>query len=194
MTVVPDGVPCNCGNRGCWETVASQGAVFRRIRDGVDGGADSLLLDYTEGNLTTLTIPMVVQAARDGDMLAVEALEEVAVYLGIGLASLINALNPETVVFGGILSLARDFLMPTITRVINERALQWPRSSTKVLVAAHGFDACVMGGIASIYHQILSRPFSVARANNGRVPTSTLSTHLSAPIIEHTATATLASE
>ncbi len=186
MTLVPDGELCNCGNKGCWETVASQGAVFRRIKEGVASGADTLLLDYTKGNLDEITIPMVVQAAQQGDMLALEALEEVAVYLGIGLANLINALNPETVVFGGILSHAKDFLLPTITRVINERSLQWSSSSTKVLVAAHGFDACVMGGIASVYHQILSRPFQVSR-KSGRRPSFVSSNQLRALVIDRNA-------
>ncbi len=167
MSMLPDGQLCNCGNRGCWETLASQGSVFRRIKEAVAAGACTALSDYAGGNLDALTIPMVVRAAEAGDAVAIEALQETAVYLGIGLANLINALNPETVVFGGILSLASDFLLPKIKQVIDERALPWSSGATRVLVAAHGFDACVMGGIASVYHRVLSQPFTPVR-NNGR--------------------------
>lgn len=175
MTLLPDGLLCNCGNRGCWETVASQGAVFRRIKEAASNGADTVLLDNTKGDLDALTIQMVVQAADSGDTVALEALRETALYLGIGLANLINALNPETVVFGGILSLASKYLLPVMTTVIAERALRWSARPTEVVIAAHGSDACVMGGIASVYHQILSRPFRSPR-DNGRYAHSTATT------------------
>src|SRR5437762_6203715 len=57
MTLVLDGRPCNCGNVGCWETVVSQEALFRRIRAGLSAGGESPLL------AATLTIPLVVGAA-----------------------------------------------------------------------------------------------------------------------------------
>ena len=159
MTVIPEGPPCKCGNRGCWETLVSQGAVFRRVRRALSAGADSRLLEDTHGDLDTLSIPLIVQAARAGDRVALDALEETGLYLGIGLANLVNALNPEIVVFGGILSLAAEFIMPVVQRVIGERALRWSVQSMRLLVSAHGSDACVMGGIATVYHQILSQPF-----------------------------------
>ncbi len=158
MTQEPDGLPCNCGNRGCWETLVSQLAVFRRVRNAIDAGQSSRLLDLTHGDLEKLTIPLIVEAAREGDGVACEALEQTGRYLGIGLANLINAFNPEMVVFGGILSLAGDFLLPVMKRVIEERALLWVRRAASIAVAANGFDACVMGGIATVYYHILSQP------------------------------------
>jgi glucokinase-like ROK family protein len=158
MTIEPDGLQCNCGNRGCWETLVSQWAVFRRARNAVAAGQSSRLLGLTHGDLEHLTIPLIVEAAREGDGVACELLEQTGEYLGIGLANLINALNPEMVVFGGILSLAGDFLLPVMKRVIEERALLWTRRAVSIVVAAHGFDACVMGGIATVYHHILSQP------------------------------------
>jgi glucokinase-like ROK family protein len=159
MTLLPDGLPCACGNRGCWETVVSQEAVFRRVRAAVAAGHASTLQRATGDDLTILTIPLVVQAAAGGDAVARAALDETAIYLGIGLANLINALNPEIVVFGGILSLAWLWMQPTIERIIAQRALSWAARATRLLVAAHGVDACVMGGIATVYRRILSRPF-----------------------------------
>jgi N-acetylglucosamine repressor len=159
MTVIPEGPPCKCGNRGCWETLVSQGAVFRRVRRALSTGVDSRLREDTHGDLDALSIPLIVEAARAGDSVALDALEETGLYLGIGLANLVNALNPEIVVFGGILSLAAEFILPVVQRVISERALRWSVQSMRLLVSAHGADACVMGGIATVYHQILSQPF-----------------------------------
>jgi predicted NBD/HSP70 family sugar kinase len=106
----------------------------------------------------------VVQAARAGDAVALEALAETGRYLGIGLANLINALNPERVVFGGALSLGHEFLMPTIRSVVQQRALRWSRETTEMVIATYGEDACVMGGVATIFHRILSQPLQVTRA------------------------------
>lgn len=166
MTLDMDGPQCNCGNRGCWETLVSQEAVFRRIRDAVASGCESKLQEYTHGDLQLLTIPLVVEAAQAGDTVALAALDETALYLGVGLSNLVNALNPEIMVFGGILSLASEFMMPAILRVIGQRVLTWPAEAVKVLVAAYGFDACVMGAIATVYHQILSQPFKPAPGNS----------------------------
>jgi glucokinase len=102
MTMDPNGPRCNCGNFGCWETFVSQWAVFRRVREAVAAGQASSLVNATQGDLEKLTIPLMVEAARAGDAVARAALEETGRYFGVGLANLINALNPQRVVIGGL--------------------------------------------------------------------------------------------
>ena len=165
MTMDPNGSRCNCGNFGCWETFVSQWAVFRRIKEAIQGGRTSSLMDAVQGDLERLSFPMVVEAARNGDTVARAVLEETGRYLGIGLANLINALNPQRVVFGGILSLGYEFLIPAINEVVQQRALRWSRETTELVAAAYGQDACVMGGVAIVFHHILSRPLEVTRAS-----------------------------
>jgi glucokinase-like ROK family protein len=164
MTIEPNGLTCNCGNRGCWETLASQSAVFRRVHEAIAAGATSSLSRFKNGKRESLTIPLIVRAAEEGDVVALQALTETGMYLGIGLASLINILNPEMVVFGGILSLAKEFLMPVIQETIQARAMRWSSRSAQIVVAAYGSDACVMGAVAMIYDQILRQPFKSLRA------------------------------
>jgi predicted NBD/HSP70 family sugar kinase len=101
---------------------------------------------------------MIVEAARAGDPVALSALEKIGRDLGIGVASLVNALNPELVVWGGILSLAGEFLMPAATKEFERRALRWNREATEVVLAQHGFDAAAMGGVAAVYETILAQP------------------------------------
>lgn len=164
MTLDPVGLQCNCGNRGCWETLASQSAVFRRIHTCIDAGSPSKLARFKTSKHEGLTIPIVVRAAEEGDPVAREALNETGNYLGIGLANLINALNPEMVVFGGILSLAKEFLLPVIQQTIGDRALRWSSRSARIVVAAYGSDACVMGAVAMVYDHILRQPFQSLHA------------------------------
>ena len=158
MKVVQNGIQCNCGGTGCWETLASQSAVFRRVRNAVDRGEASWLLEATDGSLDKLSMELVVEAARRGDAVALDALHETGRWLGVGIANLMNVLNPHRVVFGGVVSLAQEFLLPELTRVVSEIALPWVRNTCDIRVASHGADACVMGGIAKVYHKILTSP------------------------------------
>lgn len=151
MTMNPDGELCNCGNRGCWETQVSQKALYRYVDEFIGAGKKSTL-EHTSGSYSVETI---VDAARMGDETAILALEKTGRHLGIGIASLLNALNPELVVLGGMLSLAADFLLPVVENEIQNRALRWNRESARVVRAAHGSDACVKGGIAVVYQSVL---------------------------------------
>jgi glucokinase-like ROK family protein len=158
ITMEPDGELCNCGNRGCWETLVSQRALFRRVKRAVDAGHVSQLSNAVDGDFGRLTVPLVAEAARAGDSVAQEAFDAIGHNLGIGIASLVNALNPELVVFGGILSLAWEFLLPPVTEEIQQRALRWNREAMQVVLARHGFDACVIGGLALVLQDILREP------------------------------------
>ena len=158
MTLDPDGEICKCGNQGCWETQVSQQALFRHVWRRIDQGEASLLSEMTGGRRASLTMPLIVDAARAGDIVTLDALEIIGRHLGIGIASLVNALNPELVVFGGILSLAGEFLLPVIIKEVERRALKWNREAMQLVLARHSSDACVMGGVAAVYQAILAQP------------------------------------
>ena len=106
MTMKAQGELCKCGNRGCWETQVSQAALFRYIEQAIESGSSTTLNNFAKQESEHLTVEAVVEAARTDDPVALEALKKVGRDLGIGIASLVNALNPDFVVFGGILSLA----------------------------------------------------------------------------------------
>ncbi|MEJ2752509.1 MAG: ROK family transcriptional regulator, partial [Chloroflexota bacterium] len=160
MTVVRDGLPCNCGNHGCWETEAGLRALCRRIEEQVSAGCSTWLLEASGGDLDKLDISLVVQAAQRGDEAALQALHETADWLGIGMAGLVNVLNPQRVVFGGPLSLAHEFVLPAIRATVNRRAWDWTRDQAEIVLASHGRDAAVFGGVASIYRELLNSPRS----------------------------------
>lgn len=163
MTMDPDGEICNCGNRGCWETQVSQRALFSFLRRSAGQGNKTMLTEMTGGNLGALTVPLVVEAANQDDRMALEALNVIGRNLGIGIASLVNALNPELVVFGGIMSLASEYLLPVVEDEIRERALRWNREAIRVVVAKHGQEACVMGGVARVFQAVLAEPMPMGR-------------------------------
>jgi glucokinase-like ROK family protein len=158
MTMLPDGELCNCGNRGCWETLVSQSALFRYIKERIEAGQKTLISELLDGNPGRLTVALIVEAADKGDPLAREALTHVGQWLGIGIASLVNAINPDLVLFGGILSHAARYFLPMIEAEIQRRSLKPNVKAAQVKVAKHGFEAGVMGGVAKVYHAILADP------------------------------------
>jgi glucokinase-like ROK family protein len=158
MTMDPHGELCSCGNYGCWETQVSQRALFGHVLKSFKEGKGGMLAKQTKNGAGPLTVQMIIEAASAGDPVALDAWEKIGRDLGIGIASLVNALNPELVVCVGILSLGGEFLMPAMTREFEQRALRWNREATKVVFGKHGFDASAMGGVAAVYKTILAQP------------------------------------
>ena len=111
VVVEPDGEPCGCGNRGCWETVASGRTILRDGRRAVTRHAHSLLAEMAGGDQDRVTGEMVSEAARAGDPTATGILMEVGHRLGEGIAGLVNVLDPEIVVVGGGASGAGELLL-----------------------------------------------------------------------------------
>jgi glucokinase-like ROK family protein len=158
VTIDPLGPVCKCGNQGCWEAIVSAPAIFKRMRERILGGEPSSLSDEMLAHFSRLSVPLVVSAAMNNDSVARDVLHETSTYLGIGLANLINILNPERVVLGGYLSPAYPTMLDEIKRVVKARALRWAWESADITVAHLGSDASLMGAIATIYNHVLSFP------------------------------------
>ena len=164
MAINPDGPECNCGSRGCWETYVSALAVFRRVRECILNGEESQLAEVVRDGFERITMPLMVEAARQGDRVALDSFEETGYYLGVGLANLINTFNPQKVVLGGYVTQAYEFLLPVIQKTVQERALRWPREAADIVVATYLNDASLMGAVATVYGQILSNPNQAFKA------------------------------
>ena len=109
LRVVPEGLPCGCGMRGCWEQYASGRALVREARAHVRPGDP--LLERAGGDPARIDGPLVTRAAQDGDAMCVRLLTDLGHWLGEGIASLATVLDPRVVVIGGGVSEAGDLLM-----------------------------------------------------------------------------------
>jgi glucokinase len=116
MRVVPGGLICGCGNRGCWEQYGSGNALVRDTREQARKGSliARTLLDRAGGDVENITGPLITEAARDGDDFAREQLASLGRWLGEGIASLTAVLDPAVVVIGGGVSEAGDLLLDPI--------------------------------------------------------------------------------
>jgi glucokinase len=111
IIVEPGGPQCGCGNRGCWEQVASGVAIARAGGRAVSDEPGSPIARLAGGDPRRATGELVTEAARDGDAAAVEILTTVGRRLGEGIAGLVNVLDPEVVVLGGGVGEAGDLLL-----------------------------------------------------------------------------------
>jgi glucokinase len=143
VQVVPDGEPCPCGQRGCWEQYSS-GTALRRAA--VAHGAP----DGTEG-------PQVTAAARAGAGWALRAFDDVGTWLGVGVAGLCSALDPEVVVIGGGLSAAGELLLAPARRALADKLPGREHRTMPRLVGAGCGPEAGMVGAAELARRAFAR-------------------------------------
>ena len=146
IAFVPDGLPCPCGRRGCFEQYASGTALQRRAREAAASGQAPQLLERAGGAPEAVTGQMVTSAAEAGDSDAVDLLAALGRDLGIGVASLVAVLDPSLVVLGGGVSEAGELLRAPVERALADQITGGSRRpGPDVVVAALGNDAALVG-------------------------------------------------
>jgi glucokinase len=143
MTINPEGPRCGCGNRGCLEVYASANALQRMVLEACAAGRTSKFLRRIKPR--DLDGATIHRAAQKGDRISREAFARVGSALGIGISNLINLLNLEKVVLGGGLSAAWRFFIPALRAQVKERAFRAPARRARIVRAAVGGDAGVLG-------------------------------------------------
>lgn len=142
--VVPDGRPCECGQRGCLEQYASATAVVRRVQEALESGQDSVLV-HNAAPINELTCEQVVQAVRDADPLATQIWDDACRFLATACVIVQHTLNPARVVFGGGMSQAGSLLIDRITTHFNDMRWHLMDDFPKISLAELGGDAGVIG-------------------------------------------------
>jgi glucokinase len=148
MRVVPGGIRCGCGNRGCWEMYASGNALVREAQDLVVSGSPlgARLVELCAGDPATLRGPDVTRAAVEGDPAAIELLADLGVWIGEGLASVAAILDPELIVLGGGVSEAGALLIdPALAAFRRQLTGRGHRPEARFALARLGNDAGMIG-------------------------------------------------
>ena len=146
--VEPFGVACPCGSRGCLEVYASATAIVRMTREASPRYPNSPL--HTSENLTA---EIVYLAGLEGDEMALEVFRRMGVYLGIGMASLINVINPEIIVIGGGVAAGWDLFVGHLREQIAQRAFPIPAQRAQIVRAERGDDAGLLGAAHIAFSQ-----------------------------------------
>jgi len=156
MTLVPSGPLCHCGNRGCLDVMAGGHAIAASAIRVVSSGVNTLIKELVEGDIKKITAEVVAHAAKEGDDIALQLLNEVGRYLGIAIASIINLLNPELIVIGGGVSKAGEFFFEEIKNVIKKRAFTTMVKTPEIVTSSLNEDASSIGAAALVLYEIIS--------------------------------------
>ena len=147
MVLDINGPKCGCGNKGCFEALASRTAIFQQIKAGVKDGQKTLLTEMLGDDLSDLRSGDLRKAIRRGDKLVDRVVENASEYIGIATANLINILNPEVVVLGGgVLEALQDEMMSVITETARDYAMAGTMKGVEIIASKLGDSAGITGG------------------------------------------------
>lgn len=157
ITVDENGPLCSCGNNGCLETVASCAAIIQAVRTSIEQGIDSKIRDLAAGDLEKVSIELIAQAVAENDSLAFRVLQKSASYIAIGLADLVNLLNPSVMIFGGgLFRAAPQLLADPLRRIIKQRSLEKSANEVELQISSLGSEAGALGASRLIAEQIVN--------------------------------------
>jgi len=147
MVLEVNGPKCGCGNRGCFEALASRTAIFQRIKAGIKEGEKTSLSEMLGDKLEDLRSGDLRKAVRRGDKFVSKVLDQTAEYLGIGVANLINILGPEVVVLGGgVIEALADEMMSVILKTTKDHAMPGTMKGVEIVASKLGDSAGITGG------------------------------------------------
>jgi len=154
VPIALDGPVCLCGARGCIEALTSNLATLSRyVGQQLSPTATRELL-----HSTGLTVTDVIARARSGDGRAAAALDETGRYLGVALATIVNAVNPSLIFVGGEITEAWDRLEPTVRAAITERALTEVAAATPIITEPASSYPRLRGAIALVAAPAFAAP------------------------------------
>jgi N-acetylglucosamine repressor len=147
-----NGPPCSCGGRGCFEAFTSDSATLK-------GYAESRKQVHPGEDLEAdLSVEELVERARRGDAAARKAVEETGRYLGVGMAAIINSLNPGRIVVGGGITAGWEMVEPRARTEIDERTLTASAARTPISVDASYAETRLRGAVALVVAPAFSAP------------------------------------
>jgi len=152
MVIDPRGRRCGCGARGCLEAEVGTAAILAMGRAALRRGTEPLrtLVRASGGRLSP---ELISQAARRGDRAARAIWMQVGCWLGVGLANLVNLLNPERIIIGGGVANAWGLFYPTLIRTVRAQAMAVSSQTVRILRAELGNSAGVVGAAVLVWDE-----------------------------------------
>ena len=146
MVLDVNGPKCGCGNKGCFEALASRTAIFQQIKAGVKDGQKTLLTEMLGDDLSDLRSGDLRKAMRRGDKFVEKVIAGAAEYIGIGIANLVNILSPEVVVVGGgVIEALADEMMSVIVETAQDYAMPGTMKGVEIIASKLGDNAGITG-------------------------------------------------
>lgn len=137
---------CNCGNNGCFETLASATSIIRYSQHRIkEGKVKSLILELAGNKPEDITAKNVFDAAKSADPLALETVDRMCKYLAIGILNIYNMLDPDIIALGGGVSRAGDFLLDQVREKVKKMLFTTGVRYGDIVLATLGNEAGIIG-------------------------------------------------
>ncbi len=150
-TIDFNGPDCNCGNKGCIEAYIGQRYLSQRTKELLQKSiVQSKILELVQGEFNKIEPAVISLAAEEGDAVAKEMLTEAGTLLGVALSNITNILDLETVIIGGGISAAPQFVYDAVTNSLCARVLKPHRPNIQVLRAKLGNAAGIIGAASLV--------------------------------------------
>jgi len=150
--VVPEGLPCACGQRGCVEAYASGRGFMRRLEMALAAGTATRLVEETGGDASRVTAALVARAAASGDAFARTLWDDAERYLGQALANYVTLLNPELLVLGGGIMTTVPSLAQALEQSVRTHATVLSRD-VRIARAGLGDSSAIFGAADRVWGQ-----------------------------------------
>jgi N-acetylglucosamine repressor len=155
-TIDINGPICRCGNYGCLETLVGGASLTVRAQQALRSGKKSILKDMVEGNLELIDGKILFLAASQKDQVAMDVLEGTGYYLGIGIANLINTLNPSLIILSGGVFGAADFIMGSLRKTVEKRVLAKSAHAVSIVISELGENAIAIGAFTLVLKKMFT--------------------------------------
>jgi len=148
-----DGLPCGCGGKGCLELYASGPAIAAMGVKEVMHGHTTRIGELVNHDLNRIDAGVVVQAAKEGDPIAIAILQRAGTYLGIAVGNILGVISPQRVIFGGGVSVAGEVLLAPIVQTIKGRVHVIPLDKVAFVLAELGINGGLIGAALWAKHK-----------------------------------------
>ncbi|WP_346208076.1 ROK family transcriptional regulator [Caldifermentibacillus hisashii] len=154
MIVHVNGKDCTCGSSGCWELYASEKALLEEAKK----------LKLTGVTEETLSIELLLELANKGNEDIINLFHSIGMYLGVGINNIINIFNPEQVIIGNRLSMAKEWLEKSIEKFIKNHTMKYHQKDLIISFSKHAYYSAAIGVSAQMIDQFLNNAVSILDA------------------------------
>ncbi|WP_368986387.1 ROK family protein [Caldifermentibacillus hisashii] len=151
MIVQVNGKDCSCGSSGCWELYASEKALLEEAKK----------LKLTGITEETLSIEQLLELANKGNEDIINLFHSIGMYLGVGINNIINIFNPEQVIIGNRLAMAKDWLEKSIEKFIKNHTMKYHQKDLIISFSKHAYYSAAIGVSAQMIDQFLNNAVSI---------------------------------
>lgn len=157
IRIVEDGELCECGKRGCLQTIAGAKALLNMATREIETGTISKLTNTFRGKTASLSVDAIIQCALDGDELSIRLIHQLSRNLAWGLSILIQLYNPEQILLSGSLTALKQYLLITIQQALHQYCLESILSNVKIEISELADNAGLKGTATMAFRNLFAQ-------------------------------------